>query len=83
MSSRLYSMNAMSSAETTDKSNSALNIIFTLKEELTKEQVLFLHTYGFLNFRGALSPDEARFFTDHQERFESKDLKKSSLKTLT
>ena len=76
-------MNTMSSAETTDKSNSALNIIFTQEEELTKEQVLFLNTYGFLNFRGALGPEEARFFTDHQERLESQSFKKSSFKMLT
>ena len=42
------------------------------ESELSEEQILFLNTYGFLHFRGVLSPEEVKIVTDSQERLEQR-----------
>lgn len=63
-------MNARPSSSRVEHEPPPINRIFTLGDELTDEQSLFLKTYGFLHFRGVLSPDEVKIVTDTQDRLE-------------
>ncbi len=65
-------MNAISSTENQEKSLLPLDTVFTLEAELSEEQIRFLNTYGFLHFRGVLSPEEVKIVTDTQEELEQR-----------
>ena len=47
-----------------------LNTVFKLESELTQTQENFLNAYGFLHFRGVLSPQEVGLVTTAQETLE-------------
>lgn len=47
-----------------------LNHVFTLSNTLTDEQRNFLNTYGFLHFRGVLSPEEVELVAQVQSQLE-------------
>lgn len=54
----------------TERSPLPINHVFTLSGQLTQDQRLFLHTYGFLHFREVLSADEVALIARVQSELE-------------
>lgn len=65
-------MNTINSPKSSPSSSSlpSLDRTFTLSRELTSEQISFLDAYGFLHFRGVLSPEEVALVARVQDELE-------------